>query len=299
VAPARHLKVSCRNVATDANTAGVAREPNLTNDAFRELEHSGWTKQAASYDLITPVTNQAIDPLLASFGPVNGLHLLEVASGPGHLAGRAAELGAEVEAVDFASTMVDRARARYPNVNFREGDAENLDCADDTFDGVVCAFGLLHLGDPERAISEAFRVLRPGGRYTCSVWCTPEEGGEFFGFLMGAIQQHGDLNVLLPPAPSFYRFADSVEAQSAMTRAGFIDYQRNIIPVVWRGNEPQDAIDVIYKSTVRTKALIEAQADAAREAIHAAIISGIEAYRSGDGYEVALSAVMFSGCKPG
>ena len=84
-----------------------------------------------------------------------------------------------------------------------------------------------------------------------------------------------------------------------MTKAGFIDYQRNIIPIVWRGKEPQDAIDVIYKSTVRTKALVEAQTDSAREAIHAAIISGIEAYRSGDGYEVALSAVMFSGSKPG
>jgi ubiquinone/menaquinone biosynthesis C-methylase UbiE len=270
----------------------------LTSKTFRELEHSGWIKQAASYDFITPVTDQAIDPLLASFGELNGQHLLEVASGPGHLSGRAAERGAEVEALDFASTMVDRARASYPEVDFREGDAENIDCADNMFDGVVCAFGLLHLGDPDRAIHEAFRVLRPGGRYTCSVWCTPEEGGEFFGFLMGAIQQHGDLSVPLPPSPSFYRFADPIEAQSAMTDAGFIDYQRSIIPIVWRGNEPRDAVDVIYKSTVRTKALIDAQTDAAREAIHAAIVSGIEAYRSGNGYEIALSAVMLSGCKP-
>lgn len=271
----------------------------MTSKTFRELEHSGWIKQAASYDFITPVTDQAIDPLLASFGELNGQHLLEVASGPGHLSGRAAERGAEVEALDFASTMVDRARASYPKVDFREGDAENIDCADNMFDGVVCAFGLLHLGDPDRAIHEAFRVLRPGGRYTCSVWCTPEEGGEFFGFLMGAIQQHGDLGVPLPPSPPFYRFADPIEAQSAMTDAGFIDYQRSIIPIVWRGNEPRDAVDVIYKSTVRTKALIDAQTDAAREAIHAAIVSGMEAYRSGDGYEIALSAVMLSGCKPG
>ena len=61
----------------------LAGEPELTNDTFRELEHSGWTKQAASYDLITPVTDQAIEPLLASFGEINGQHLLEVASGTG------------------------------------------------------------------------------------------------------------------------------------------------------------------------------------------------------------------------
>jgi hypothetical protein len=130
------------------------------------------------------------------------------------------------------------------------------------------------------------------------VWSTPEEGGDFFGFLMGAIQQHGDLSVPLPPSPPFYRFADPIEAKSAMTDAGFIDFQRSIIPIVWRGREPRDAVDVIYKSTVRTKALIEAQTNAAREAIHAAIISGMEAYRSGNGYEIALSAVMISGSKP-
>ena len=270
----------------------------MTSETFRELEHSGWTEQAASYDFITPVTDQAIDPLLESLGELTGQRLLEVASGPGHLSGRAAERGAEVEALDFAATMVDLARARYPKVDFREGDAENLDFSDNTFDGVVCAFGLLHLGDPDRAINEAFRVLRPGGRYACSVWCTPEEGGEFFGFLMGAIQQHGDLSVPLPPSPPFYRFADPVEAQSALTDAGFVDYQRNIIPIVWRGREAREAVDVIYKSTVRTKALFEAQTDAARDAIHAEIINGMEAYRSGNGYEIALSAVMLSGCKP-
>jgi SAM-dependent methyltransferase len=271
----------------------------LNSRTFKDLEHAGWTEQAASYEFITPVTNQAIEPILASFSELIGKHLLEVASGPGHLAGRAARLGATVDAVDFAKPMVERARARYADVNFSEGDAENLTYADKRFDGVICAFGLLHLEHPERAIAEAFRVLKPDGRYTYTVWCPPEQGGDFFGFLMGAIQQHGDLNVTLPPAPPFYRFADPQEADRAMTTAGFSTVQLKTIPITWRGEQPRDAVDVIYKATVRTKALLDAQTSAAREAIHAAIISGMDDFRIADHFEIALPAVMVSATKPG
>ena len=270
----------------------------MDNKTFKELEHDGWIERAASYEFITPVTNQAIDPILDSFGDLNGKHLLEIASGPGHLAGRAASLGATVDAVDFAITMVELARSRYPNVEFREGDAEHLDFADNRFDSVICAFGLLHLAHPDRAIAEAFRVLKPGGRFTYTVWCSPDQGGAFFGFLMGAIQQHGDLNVALPPSPPFYRFADPDEAGSALNDAGFSDHQQKTIPIVWRGETPRDAVDVIYKATVRTKLMLDAQTDSARSAIHAAIISGMDNFRVGDHFEIALPAVMVSATKP-
>ena len=265
---------------------------------FKDIEHDGWLERAASYEFITPTTNQAIDPILDSFGDIRGKYLLEIAPGPGHLSGRAASLGAKVEAVDFAITMVEHAQAQYPDVGFHEGDAENLDFGDNEFDGVICAFGLLHLAQPDLAIAEVFRVLKPGGRYTYAVWCPPEQGGDFLGFLMGTIQEHGDMDVDLLSAPPFFRFADPEQAGSALEQAGFQGHQLKTIPIVWRGQQPSDAVDVIYKATVRTRLIVDAQTDSAREAIHAALISGMEKFRVDDHFEIAFPAAMVTAAKP-
>ena len=65
--------------------------------------------------------------------------------------------------------MVAQASAAYPRF-FREGDAEQLPYRDASFEYVACAFGLLHLQQPEQAMAEAWRVLRSGGRYSFTVW---------------------------------------------------------------------------------------------------------------------------------
>ena len=70
----------------------------METKTFKELEHDGWIARAASYEFITAVTNQAIEPIIASFSDSHGKHFLEVACGPGHLAGHVANLGANIDA---------------------------------------------------------------------------------------------------------------------------------------------------------------------------------------------------------
>jgi ubiquinone/menaquinone biosynthesis C-methylase UbiE len=69
--------------------------------------------------------------------------------------------------------MVAAARRRYPRIEFREGDVENLAFDPASFDAVVRAFGILHIADPDKAIAEAYRVLRPDGRFAFTVWAGP------------------------------------------------------------------------------------------------------------------------------
>src|SRR5204863_7567523 len=108
---------------------------------------------------------------------------------------------------DFSSAMIAAAARRHHDIVFREGDAEALPFDGDTFDAVVMNFGLLHLARPAKAIAEAARVLRPGGRYAFTVWAGPDQAVGF-GMVLKAIEQFGRLDVDLPEGPAFFRFSN-------------------------------------------------------------------------------------------
>ena len=271
----------------------------MTAKTFKELEHRGWTDRAAAYDdYFALVTNQANDTVLDSFGSLHGKRFLDVCCGTGQLTVAAANRGAEAEGIDFASTMVAKAAAKYPEVTFAQGDAENLPYENERFDCVACSFGLLHIQQPEKAMGEACRVLRSGGRYTFTVWCTPEQGSELFGLIQGAIQAHGTVDVGLPPAPPFFRFANSEECHKTLTAAGFLAPETSKISLTWYGKTPNDFLDLFYKSAVRMPMILERQTSQARERIHEAVLESAAGFRVGERIAIVSPALMVTAVKP-
>lgn len=251
--------------------------------SFKEMEHQGWSDKARFYDdHFAGVTRQAIRPILAGLGDLSGRSLLDICCGTGDLAEAAARDGAQVTGVDFADPMVEIARVRVPSARFEAGDAEKLGFDDDSFDLVTCAFGLWHVGEPDKAISEAARVLKPGGTYGYTAWLPPDEGWDMMGLLMAAINEHGTMDVDLPPAPPPFRFARQSEAEEALQSSGFgsVNFQKCM--ATWTGRTGDDLIELLYKGIVRAPMLIEAQEPRARQAIIDTIRSGAEAFRTGD-----------------
>jgi demethylmenaquinone methyltransferase / 2-methoxy-6-polyprenyl-1,4-benzoquinol methylase len=100
---------------------------------------------------------------------------LDVATGTGDLAIALRERGAEVVGVDFAEKMLEIARQKAPDIEFRAGNALALDFADNEFDAATVGFGARNFDDLDRGIAEMARVVRPGGRVVILEITTPQK----------------------------------------------------------------------------------------------------------------------------
>jgi ubiquinone/menaquinone biosynthesis C-methylase UbiE len=127
-----------------------------------------------------------------------GMRILDLACGPGNLSRRLASMaapGGEAVGVDLAPGMIELARsAGIPNARFEVMDIERLDFADAKFDVAVCGHGLQFVPDLSRALREARRVLKAGGKLAASVPISPVKDS-VWGLLDGVIDRW------LPPAP--------------------------------------------------------------------------------------------------
>ena len=266
--------------------------------AFHDFEHAGWERAAAFYgDAFGALTAQTAGPLLDAVGAATGTHVLDVASGPGFIAGAAAARGATVMGLDFSAAMIAEARRRQPALTFREGDAEALPFDAASFDAVVMNFGLLHLARPDAALAEAHRVLRAGGRYAFTVWASPDQTVGF-GLALQAVEEFGNKDVPLPEGPPFFRFSDAAGTRRTLERAGFADVQVRQLPLTWHVSSADAVFDALSRGGVRTAAVLRAQTPEALAAIRAAVRRGIEAYARDGGFAVPMPAVLASAIKP-
>jgi ubiquinone/menaquinone biosynthesis C-methylase UbiE len=266
--------------------------------SFKAFEREGWHRQAPNYDeRLGRMTAGAVAPMLDAVGAQPGMRLLDVCCGPGYVTAEAVARGLLAVGLDLAPAMVDLARSHAPDAEFHIGDAEALDFADGSFDAVVCGFGLMHLAEPESAISEAFRVLRPGRAYAFTVWDGPERAG-FFGLSLQAVLAYADMTVPLPPAPSFFQMADRAFTSAALERAGFQDVVVRESPLNFVGENPEDVWDWFEKSTVRTMAVILRQTPEVQARIKGAILNAAHQHIGPEGVTIPSPALLFAARKP-
>ena len=193
--------------------------------------------------------------------------------------------------------MVAIAAKRNPGLEFRAGDAENLEFENYSFDAVVMNFGMLHLAKPEDAIDEAFRVLQPGGRYAFTVWDSPERA-KGFGIILDSIQTRGNMNVQLPAGPPFFRFSDPEETKRTLTAAGFINVQTLQVPQVWKVESGDELLTAFRTAAVRTAALLNGQTSEALRKIRGEVIARADKFRRGDALEIPMPAILTSALRP-
>jgi SAM-dependent methyltransferase len=182
--------------------------------------------------------------------------------------------------------MVELARRRAAGARIVQGEATDMPFEDGAFDAVVCAFGLMHVPDQPAALSEMARVLRPGGRLALCAWAGPERS-PLFALAGAAIAEAGDPSVQLPPAPDFHLFADPAQADPVLKAAGFHDISHAELRLAMPLDGPEDLFDLLRRATVRIAMLIEAQSEAAREAVARAMSRKVRSWAEAHGVETA------------
>ena len=207
----------------------------LTENEIADLTRHNievWNRCAASYTSNFEVlTGGAVAALLDLANVGRGTSLLDIGTGPGTLIGPAVERGAQVAAIDIAPEMVDQARARYPHVEVATADASSVPYDDATFDAVTIGFCLHHVADARAVLSEALRVLRPGGRLSFAVWA-PQEELEAFGLAFGAVLEHielGEVPDLQPPPVA----TTPVDYERLLIDMGFEQPSARVLELSW------------------------------------------------------------------
>ena len=210
-------------------------------DVVAKFERDTWSRCADDYvDTFAGLTGETV-PLLSEAARIQpGSQVLEIGSGPGHVADLLVQAGAIVTGVDFSPKMVEVAQSKYPEITFRQADAEQLPFEASSFDSVVANFVVHHLARPEKVFREVYRVLKPGGRFAFAVWGAPEEQSSI-GAFFGAVMAHYDLEEL-PHGPLFGVTERSV-FEPLLTQAALEDCQLSIHDVTWKA----DSLDPILK----------------------------------------------------
>jgi len=138
---------------------GVAKRYDVTNTVL----------SAGNAVLWRIATVRAIDPQA-------GERILDAACGTGTSTSALAKRGAKLVGLDFSAGMIAEARRRHPGLEFVEGDVQALPFGDDEFDVVTMSFGLRNVAEPQTALAELYRVLKPGGRIVVTEFSTPPVG---------------------------------------------------------------------------------------------------------------------------
>ncbi len=182
---------------------------------------------AAHADYVDARATAMTAALLEQADPQPGERVLELACGPGGLGLAAAPLvapGGEVVCSDVVPEMtaIASARARalgVKNVRTCVLDLEQIEQPDGTFDLVLCREGLMFPRDPERAVGEIRRVLRPDGRVAISVW-GPRARNPWLAVVLDAVSAELGMPVPPPGVPGPFSLDDPATFAALFARAG-------------------------------------------------------------------------------
>jgi SAM-dependent methyltransferase len=233
-----------------------------------EVQRRLWgTDPRAWADLAESHNQPLFEAVLDAAGAGPGTRLLDVGCGTGLTLVLAAQRGAIPSGLDVSPGLLAIARERLPDADLQDGDMESLPFAETSFDAVTGVNAFQFAGDPRRALSEAARVLRPGGRVVASLFAAPERS-------QGTVA-HEAMTALIPPeraadhAP--YALSAPGNLEASLASAGLTLDASGEVVCSWHYASVDEVLRALLCSAGGARAAEAAGPDAVREALKPAL----------------------------
>jgi ubiquinone/menaquinone biosynthesis C-methylase UbiE len=253
--------------------------------AFEELKQ----KQSVMwgngpYERVTDTLGDAHDVVVGKIAAEPGERWLDLATGTGAVAKKAAQAGAAVTGIDLSPVLIETAKkeanAEGLEIDFRVGDCENLEGIEDgSFDIVTSTCGVMFAPNQEATASELARVTRRGGRLAMVNW-VPEGGGVMELFqLMKPFQQPPPEGVKSP-----FEWGRRERVEELLGEAFDLNLEDHVS--MMRAASGEDYWQLFATSYGPTKTLAESLDDERREELHRSWAEFFDAnYSTGEGIE--------------
>jgi ubiquinone/menaquinone biosynthesis C-methylase UbiE len=221
----------------------------MNADLHRRIQRYGWDRAADLYEPLWQSQLAAARATVLEFANLApGEQVLDVASGTGLVTFEAAQAvgpAGRVLGVDVSSRMVELALRRSQclqttNCEFAAMGAEALSLPDARFDVVMCTLGLMYVADPDQALREMRRVLRPTGRMVIAVW------GERSNCGWSALFPIVDAEVASEVCPLFFQLGQADALARACRDAQFEVTQERRIATSLAFSGAEDACDAAF-----------------------------------------------------
>lgn len=230
---------------------------------------SGELWSGGRYELVAPRFAEIHDALVEALAPSAGERWLDVATGTGEVALRAARAGADVTGLDIAPRLLEQARSRSTEIDWVEGDAQALPFADGAFDVVSSCFGLIFAPDQEAVAAELARVCRR--RLGLTAW-RPNEGLHAIYAAFSGEQ---------PASPSSEDWGREERIEELLGSA----FELEVEEQVWwlEGESPADVFELMTNGAPPLKALVDSFEPDRAEAFRAAMLDHWSQFQTPDG----------------
>jgi ubiquinone/menaquinone biosynthesis C-methylase UbiE len=247
----------------------------------------------------------ATECMIEALGARPGDTILELAAGTG-VAGFSAlsAIGGDTRLIisDFAEAMVEAARRqgaelRLENVEYRVLDAEALDLPDGSVDGVLCRWGYMLLGDPAQAFAETRRVLRPGGRLSCSVFSGPADN-PWAAVPMSVMVESGHLPPPEPEQPGILALGDADRLRTLIMDAGLSEPKLEAVQMVFPFSDDEDYWRFLNGVAGAISMALARLDEDGRAEVKAALEDRLEPFRNADGLELPAVSLVASATRP-